>query len=404
MKAHRTDLVSFAFGLVFLALSVWWLLAQLLGLALPPVGWFLAGALILIGVLGLVGALRSGRTGSGRQPAPPVGDRLRLVRSDSSGRQPAMRTSDRGRPRAAPPRRRPTVTDRPAREAPTVDRPAGRTRRGERAAYRRATRLTGVSCARPSGTRPMLAGGDLASAGRSRRDRPAPDAVSRSPESAARPVCYPARSPPDMTQSPAVRTAGRSGPVRIGERAARTLVAELARHNDPKAALLVGADAGVAGAGRGDRRAAARRHGSPSCRPSRPAPRALREHVDRAGPLGRRPGHAWSRRSPRPTPADVVIVAEPLTGTAERPAATLDGLAKYLADGRRAERRRRRRARPDRGRGRRAGPAGRAVRRRQRPGAAQHARRCGCTGCASPRPTPRWPTGWPRRTGRPACR
>lgn len=65
MKAHRTDLVSFAFGLVFLALSAWWLLAQLLGLALPPVGWFLAGALILIGVFGLVGALRSGR------PSPP---------------------------------------------------------------------------------------------------------------------------------------------------------------------------------------------------------------------------------------------------------------------------------------------------------------------------------------------
>ncbi|WCN84847.1 hypothetical protein PCA76_28460 [Micromonospora sp. LH3U1] len=63
MKAHRTDLVSFAFGLVFLALSAWWLLAQLLGLALPPVGWFLASALILIGVFGLVGALRSGRPG-----------------------------------------------------------------------------------------------------------------------------------------------------------------------------------------------------------------------------------------------------------------------------------------------------------------------------------------------------
>ncbi|GAA2183904.1 hypothetical protein GCM10009848_07250 [Micromonospora lupini] len=63
MKAHRTDLLSFAFGLVFLALSAWWLLAQILGLALPPVGWFLAGALILIGVFGLVGALRSGRSG-----------------------------------------------------------------------------------------------------------------------------------------------------------------------------------------------------------------------------------------------------------------------------------------------------------------------------------------------------
>ncbi|WP_422740906.1 hypothetical protein ACN263_25840 [Micromonospora sp. WMMD729] len=67
MKAHRTDLLSFAFGLVFLGLSAWWLLAQLLGLALPPVGWFLAGALILIGIFGLVGALRSG---SSSRPEP----------------------------------------------------------------------------------------------------------------------------------------------------------------------------------------------------------------------------------------------------------------------------------------------------------------------------------------------
>lgn len=69
MKAHRTDLVSFVFGLLFVGLAVWWLLAQLMGLALPPVGWFLAGALILIGLLGLVGALHSARH-SGRETAP----------------------------------------------------------------------------------------------------------------------------------------------------------------------------------------------------------------------------------------------------------------------------------------------------------------------------------------------
>ncbi|SBT47493.1 hypothetical protein GA0070611_3748 [Micromonospora auratinigra] len=76
MKAHRTDLVSFAFGLTFLALALWWLLARILGLTLPPVGWFLAGALVLIGVFGLVGALRSGRhTGrdtAGGQPEATV--------------------------------------------------------------------------------------------------------------------------------------------------------------------------------------------------------------------------------------------------------------------------------------------------------------------------------------------
>lgn len=69
MKAHRTDVVSFAFGLVFLALSLWWLLARILGLTLPPVGWFLAGALLLIGALGLVGALRSGRHADREPPA-----------------------------------------------------------------------------------------------------------------------------------------------------------------------------------------------------------------------------------------------------------------------------------------------------------------------------------------------
>ncbi|MEU1809926.1 hypothetical protein [Micromonospora aurantiaca (nom. illeg.)] len=74
MKAHRTDVVSFAFGLVFLGLSVWWLLARILGLSVPPVGWFLAGGLVLIGLLGLIGALRSGRPPEqpAPQPAPDV--------------------------------------------------------------------------------------------------------------------------------------------------------------------------------------------------------------------------------------------------------------------------------------------------------------------------------------------
>ncbi|TWJ25945.1 hypothetical protein JD76_06123 [Micromonospora endolithica] len=67
MRAHRTDLVSLAFGMLFLGFAAWWLLAQILGLVLPPVGWFLAGALLLVGVLGLVGALRSARS---PRPAP----------------------------------------------------------------------------------------------------------------------------------------------------------------------------------------------------------------------------------------------------------------------------------------------------------------------------------------------
>ena len=70
MKAHRTDGVSLVFALIFLAIAGWWLVAQLLDLALPAVGWFLAGALILLGVLGLLGALRSGRSTPRPGPAP----------------------------------------------------------------------------------------------------------------------------------------------------------------------------------------------------------------------------------------------------------------------------------------------------------------------------------------------
>ncbi|WP_018216976.1 hypothetical protein [Salinispora vitiensis] len=76
MKPHRTDLVSLIFGLLFLLLAVWWLVARLLEFTLPAVGWFLAGALLLIGVLGLVGALRAARSGSPTAPeaeVPPTG-------------------------------------------------------------------------------------------------------------------------------------------------------------------------------------------------------------------------------------------------------------------------------------------------------------------------------------------
>ncbi|MDG4789854.1 hypothetical protein O7626_28670 [Micromonospora sp. WMMD1102] len=67
MKAHRTDGVSLTFALIFLGVAGWWLFAQLMHLALPAVGWLIAGGLILVGTLGLVGAIRANR--SGRRPA-----------------------------------------------------------------------------------------------------------------------------------------------------------------------------------------------------------------------------------------------------------------------------------------------------------------------------------------------
>ncbi|WP_063746891.1 DUF308 domain-containing protein [Catenuloplanes japonicus] len=70
MKTHRTDGVSLSFGIVFLFIVVWWLIAQFVTLALPAIGWMVAVALIVFGVFGLVGAFRSGR---GAVPAPTSG-------------------------------------------------------------------------------------------------------------------------------------------------------------------------------------------------------------------------------------------------------------------------------------------------------------------------------------------
>ncbi|PWU45577.1 phosphatidylserine decarboxylase family protein [Micromonospora globispora] len=134
-----------------------------------------------------------------------------------------------------------------------------------------------------------------------------------------------------MTQSPAVRTPGPSGPVRIGERAARTLVAELARRNDPKAALLVGAApesavlaAAVEALLPGDRLTVVPAEGSSAA--------ALRDHVSAQG--------RWVADRVRVADtlaeadaAEVVIAADPFTGTADEARVAVDGLAKYLADG-----------------------------------------------------------------------
>jgi hypothetical protein len=68
MKSHRTDGVSLTFGLVFLVIAGWYLAARLVDLDLPMMGWSVAGGLILLGLLGLVGALRTSRTAGDRAP------------------------------------------------------------------------------------------------------------------------------------------------------------------------------------------------------------------------------------------------------------------------------------------------------------------------------------------------
>ena len=61
MRPHRTDGVSLSFGLIFLLIALWWALSRVVNVHLPAFGWLAAGALILFGVIGLMGAIRSGR-------------------------------------------------------------------------------------------------------------------------------------------------------------------------------------------------------------------------------------------------------------------------------------------------------------------------------------------------------
>jgi hypothetical protein len=61
MRWHRTDAFSLGFGLFFLAVVAWWWFGRNTGIALPRLGWLVAAALIVLGVLGLVGVVRSDR-------------------------------------------------------------------------------------------------------------------------------------------------------------------------------------------------------------------------------------------------------------------------------------------------------------------------------------------------------
>ncbi len=53
MNKPRTDGLSLGFGLVFLAAVAWWLARHQFAIPLPASGW-LAAALILFGLIGLV--------------------------------------------------------------------------------------------------------------------------------------------------------------------------------------------------------------------------------------------------------------------------------------------------------------------------------------------------------------
>ena len=70
MRPHRTDGVSLSFGVLFLLVVAWWAVSRVVTVHLPAVGWLVAGGLIVFGVIGLLGALRSARSTPEPAPAP----------------------------------------------------------------------------------------------------------------------------------------------------------------------------------------------------------------------------------------------------------------------------------------------------------------------------------------------
>lgn len=72
MKNHRTDSVSLFFGLIFLLVAGAFLAREVIDVELPSLGWFIAGGLMILGVLAVLGALSPRRAAepAAVEPAP----------------------------------------------------------------------------------------------------------------------------------------------------------------------------------------------------------------------------------------------------------------------------------------------------------------------------------------------
>lgn len=71
MKRHSLDVLSLAFGLIFLLVAGSWIVRRSLALDMPGPGWYIAGALIVAGLFGIISTLRGARSADRAQaPAP----------------------------------------------------------------------------------------------------------------------------------------------------------------------------------------------------------------------------------------------------------------------------------------------------------------------------------------------
>ena len=64
MNTHKPDIVALVWGVLFLVVVAGWVLAKILEVDLPSVGWIFAALMLAIGAVSLVGALRPKQLGS----------------------------------------------------------------------------------------------------------------------------------------------------------------------------------------------------------------------------------------------------------------------------------------------------------------------------------------------------
>lgn len=84
MKRHSLDVLSLVFGLIFLLVAGSWITRHSLRVEMPEPGWYIAGALIVAGLFGIISTLRGSRssrkeaeaeqiTTTDYEPAQPTG-------------------------------------------------------------------------------------------------------------------------------------------------------------------------------------------------------------------------------------------------------------------------------------------------------------------------------------------
>jgi hypothetical protein len=103
MKRHSLDVLSLVFGLIFLLVAGSWIIRRNTNVDLPEAGWFIAGALIIAGLFGIVSSLRGSQSKEPKEePAAFTSasgyEAPEYVQTDTTASLPPYKTDDESKP------------------------------------------------------------------------------------------------------------------------------------------------------------------------------------------------------------------------------------------------------------------------------------------------------------------